>query len=63
MIPLTTSIDHQWTSNDRLKPVLTAGPVNMSIYNLFANLALSAGEFWGPPPRIISNFEGFCVCF
>ena len=36
-----TSIDKQSTSNDRLKPILTADPVNMSMDRLFANLGLS----------------------
>ena len=34
----TTSNDQQSTSNDQLKPVLTPGPVDMSIDRLFANL-------------------------
>ena len=32
-------IDHQSTSNDRLKPVMTTGLVNMHIDRSFANLA------------------------
>ena len=32
-------IDHQSTSNDRLKPVMTAGLVNMHIDRSIANLA------------------------
>ena len=32
------SIDHQSTSNDRLKPVLTTGLVNMHIDRSIANL-------------------------
>ena len=31
-------IDHQSTSNDRLKPVMTTGLVNMHIDRLIANL-------------------------
>ena len=34
----TTSMDHQLTNYDRLKPVLTADLVNMSIDRHFANL-------------------------
>ena len=33
-------IDHQSTSNDRLKPVLTTGLVNMHIDRSIANLAV-----------------------
>ena len=33
------SIDHQSTSNDRLKPVMTTGLVNMHIDQSIANLA------------------------
>ena len=33
------SIDHQSTSNDRLKPVMTTGLANMHIDRLIANLA------------------------
>ena len=33
------SIDHQSTSNDRLKPVMTTGLVNMHIDRSIANLA------------------------
>ena len=33
------SIDHQSTSNDRLKPVITTGLVNMHIDRSIANLA------------------------
>ena len=36
---LINPIDHQLTSNDLLKPVLTTGPVNIHIDRLFANLA------------------------
>ena len=36
---LINPIDHQSTKNDRLKPVLTTGPVNTHIDRLFANLA------------------------
>ena len=34
------SIDHQSTSNDRLKPVLTTGLVNMHIDQSIANLVI-----------------------
>ena len=34
-------IDHQSTSNDRLKPVMTSGLVNMHIDQSIANLASS----------------------
>ena len=37
---LINPIDHQSTKNDRLKPVLTTGPVNTHIDRLFANLEL-----------------------
>ena len=37
------SIDHQSTSNDRLKPVMTTGLVNMHIDRSIANLALKTG--------------------
>ena len=33
-------IDHQSTSNDRLKPVMTTGLVNMHIDRSIANLAV-----------------------
>ena len=36
-------IDHQSTSNDRLKPVMTTGLVNMHIDWSIANLALICG--------------------
>ena len=35
---LINPIDHQSTKNDRLKPVLTTGPVITHIDRLFANL-------------------------
>ena len=37
-------IDHQSTSNDRLKPVMTTGLVNMHIVGLIANLATLANS-------------------
>ena len=37
-------IDHQSTSNDRLKPVMTTGLVNMHIDRSIANLDLQASK-------------------
>ena len=41
------SVDHQSTSNDRLKPVMTAGLVNKHIGRSIANLAAIKFEFRG----------------
>ena len=41
---LINPIDHQSTKNDRLKPVLTTGPVNTHIDRLFANLGEMTGQ-------------------
>ena len=37
--PMIFSIDHQSTSNDRLKPVMTTSLVNMHIDQSIVNLA------------------------
>ena len=42
--------DHQSTKNDRLKPVLTTGPVNTHIDRLFANLD---NKFFSTNPTFI----------
>ena len=46
------SIDHQSTSNDRLKPVLTTGLVNMHIDRSIANLG---GEAFNPQSKALST--------
>ena len=45
-------IDHQSTSNDRLKPVLTTGLVNMHIDRSIANLGFNGHPF------LTSEFNG-----
>ena len=47
------SIDHQSTSNDRLKPVMTTGLANMHIDRSIANLA------WFVESRLASHH--FCL--
>ena len=44
------SIDHQSTSNDRLKPVMTTGLVNMRIDRSIANLDVDTLGNWVKKP-------------